>query len=270
MATASPSDWTKLVMVLIVVRCLMMSFVLEAAAAAEVTPWSPSRGGGGKESGGYQYCLSWRVMMVEANNANGWRAVPAPCVGYVWAYMSWGQYHLDVATVADQAAAYAAAIAPADDGRDAWVLDVDDTCLSNLLYYQAKQFGAYDPVAFKAWASRGICPGIPPIRQLFQTLKRRGFRIFLVSGRDEETFRASTAANLVAAGFSGYDRLILRGADHQRGESAVSFKSWVRRRLVEEEGYRIRGNVGDQWSDLQGHFAGDRVFKLPNPMYFVP
>lgn len=54
-----------------------------------------------------------------------------------------------------------------------------------------------------------------------------------------------------------------------RGQSAVEFKSAVRRRLA-EEGYRIRGNVGDQWSDLQGDCAGDRVFKVPNPMYFVP
>lgn len=50
----------------------------------------------------------------------------------------------------------------------------------------------------------------------------------------------------------------------------MAFKSAVRRQLVEEEGYRIRGNVGDQWSDLQGDYAGDRVFKVPNPMYFVP
>lgn len=69
---------------------------------------------------------------------------------------------------------------------------------------------AYDPVAFKTWASRGICPGIPPVRQLFQTLKGRGFRVFLISGRDQETLGATTAANLAAAGFSGYDRLIMR------------------------------------------------------------
>ena len=47
------------------------------------------------------------------------------------------------------------------------------------------------------------------------------------------------------------------------------FKSAERRRLA-AEGYRIRGNVGDQWSDLQGDCAGDRVFKMPNLMYFVP
>ncbi|CAM0907624.1 unnamed protein product [Alopecurus aequalis] len=243
---------------------LLVGFLLVLDKAADGAPWSfwPPGGDPG-------VCLSWRVM-VEANNAKFWRAVPAPCVGYVWAYMAWGQYGRDVSTAADEIAAYAATQAPAgDDGLDAWVLDVDDTCLSNLLYYQAKQFGPYDPAAFKAWASRGMCPGIPPMVGLFRTLKAAGFRVFLLSGRDEEALGACTAANLAAAGFAGYDRLIMRSAVY-RGQSSVVFKSAVRRRLVEEEGYRIRGNVGDQWSDLQGDCAGDRVFKVPNPMYFVP
>lgn len=54
-----------------------------------------------------------------------------------------------------------------------------------------------------------------------------------------------------------------------KGQKAVTFKSEIRKQLV-EEGYRIWGNVGDQWSDLQGEFTGNRTFKLPNPMYFVP
>uniref|UniRef100_A0A0E0QCU3 Acid phosphatase n=2 Tax=Oryza TaxID=4527 RepID=A0A0E0QCU3_ORYRU len=149
-------------------------------------------------AGDEPYCLSWRVM-VEANNAKNWPTVPPPCVGYVWRYMAWGQYARDVAGVADQIAAYAAQLAAGDDGLDAWVFDVDDTCLSNLFYYQAKQFGSAE----------------------------------------------------------------------YRGMSAVVFKSAMRMQLM-EEGYRIRGNVGDQWSDLQGDFVGDRVFKVPNPMYFVP
>ncbi|XP_062190050.1 acid phosphatase 1-like [Phragmites australis] len=249
----------KLLTTLVVVPCF--SILLETA---EGMPWLWPPSGGWNDP----YCLSWRVM-VEANNAKGWRVVPPPCVGYVQGYMAWGQYRWDVGSVADQAAAYAAEIAPAGaDGLDAWVLDVDDTCLSNLLYYQAKQFGAYDPVAFRMWASRGICPGIPAMQQLFQKLKGEGFRVFLVTGRDEETLGSSTAANLVAAGFSGYDRLIMRGAGY-RGQSSVAFKSAMRRQLV-EEGYRIRGNVGDQWSDLQGDCTGERVFKVPNPMYFVP
>ena len=33
--------------------------------------------------------------------------------------------------------------------------------------------------------------------------------------------------------------------------------------------HTIIANVGDQWSDLDGGFA-ERVFKLPNPVYFIP
>jgi hypothetical protein len=85
-------------------------------------------------------CLSWRVM-VEANNARGWRTVPAACVGYVRSYMTRGQYGRDLDSVMEQVSAYVDQIAAADDGRDAWIFDIDDTCLSNLLYYRAKRFG---------------------------------------------------------------------------------------------------------------------------------
>lgn len=75
---------------------------------------------------------------------------------------------------------------------------------------RARACRAYDPVAFRAWASRAICPGIPAMQWLLQTLRSRGFRVFVVTGRDEETLGSCTAANLAAAGFSGYDRLIMR------------------------------------------------------------
>ncbi|PWA68817.1 HAD superfamily, subfamily IIIB acid phosphatase [Artemisia annua] len=54
-----------------------------------------------------------------------------------------------------------------------------------------------------------------------------------------------------------------------KGQSGIIYKSEMRRKLM-EEGYRIWGNVGDQWSDLHGQFVGNTTFKLPNPMYFVP
>jgi acid phosphatase len=213
-------------------------------------------------------CLSWRVM-VEANNARGWRTVPAACVAYVRGYMTRGQYGRDLSSVMDQVAAYVDTVEADGDGLDAWILDIDDTCLSNLLYYEAKQFGAYDPSAFKTWASKGACPGIPAVLELFATLQAKGFKVFLLSGRDEETLATCTSENLESEGFLGYERLIMRSPEY-RGQSSSVFKSAMRKRLVEEEGYRIRGNVGDQWSDLQGDYVGDRVFKIPNPMYYVP
>ena len=52
------------------------------------------------------------------------------------------------------------------------------------------------------------------------------------------------------------------------GKSSVVFKSGERKKL-EENGYRIIGNIGDQWSDLLGTNTGNRTFKLPDPMYYI-
>lgn len=59
-----------------------------------------------------------------------------------------------------------------------------------------------------------------------------------------------------------------RTAENKR-QSATTYKTTIRKQMM-EEGYRIWGNVGDQWSDLQGEYSGNRTFKIPNPMYFVP
>nr|GMC47574.1 acid phosphatase 1-like [Ipomoea batatas] len=50
--------------------------------------------------------------------------------------------------------------------------------------------------------------------------------------------------------------------------TAVEYKSKKRTELV-KKGYRIIGNIGDQWSDLLGDNAGARTFKLPDPMYYI-
>nr|TKV96281.1 hypothetical protein SEVIR_9G419200v2 [Setaria viridis]TKV96282.1 hypothetical protein SEVIR_9G419200v2 [Setaria viridis] len=245
MASRALAAWRQLIM-------LLALLFLDAAVARQCF-WP----GQAPDDAG---CLSWRVM-VEANNARGWRTVPAQCVGYVKGYMTRGQYLRDLAGVMEQASDYADQVDAGADGLDAWVFDIDDTCLSNLPYYETKQFGAYDPSAFKAWASKEACPGIPPVLGLFTALLDKGFKVFLLSGRDEETLGPCTTGNLEAEGFSG--------TPEYRGQSSSVFKSAMRKQLV-DEGYRIRGNVGDQWSDLQGDCVGDRVFKIPNPMYFVP
>ncbi|XP_071715368.1 acid phosphatase 1-like [Rutidosis leptorrhynchoides] len=215
------------------------------------------------------YCLSWRLA-VETYNIKGWRVVPSQCLRYVEAYMLGGQYDTDLNLVVDQISSYIDEIVLFDDGFDAWILDVDDTCLSNMFYYEGKRFGGdpYDPQAFKEWASRGKCSAIPPILGLFYKLIRRGFKVFLISGRDEMTFEQPTLHNLYLQGFFGFEQLILR-SEAYKGLSSMIYKSEMRRKLV-EGGYKIWGNVGDQWSDLHGQFVGNRTFKLPNPMYFVP
>jgi len=48
----------------------------------------------------------------------------------------------------------------------------------------------------------------------------------------------------------------------------VPYKSGERQKLV-DAGYRIVGNMGDQWSDLVGGPEGEHTFKVPDPMYYV-
>lgn len=85
-------------------------------------------------------CLSWRVA-VESGNLVEWSTVPTHCVAYVKDYMLRGQYHRDVRMVVDLIYVYINTIAASDDGLDAWVLDVDDTCLWNIAYYKRKRYG---------------------------------------------------------------------------------------------------------------------------------
>lgn len=57
---------------------------------------------------------------------------------------------------------------------------------------------------------RGVCPAIPSVLSLFNKLIDSGFKVFLVTGRDEETLGQATTDNLHDQGFVGYERLILR------------------------------------------------------------
>jgi hypothetical protein len=41
------------------------------------------------------------------------------------------------------------------------------------------------------------------------------------------------------------------------------------RQKIQEMRYKIIVNIGDRFSDLAGGHA-ERVFKLPNPYYFIP
>lgn len=49
---------------------------------------------------------------------------------------------------------------------------------------------------------------------------------------------------------------------------AQSYKAEARKALV-NEGYRIWGIIGDQWSSFDGTPKAKRAFKLPNPLYYL-
>ncbi|TVU17124.1 hypothetical protein EJB05_33139, partial [Eragrostis curvula] len=211
-------------------------------------------------------CDSWRFA-VETNNARDWRTVPEHCEWYVGNYMMGGHYAEDSKAVVDEAVAYAESLNLTGTGKEVWVFDVDETTLSNLPYYAKHGFGAepFNSKAFGDYAKEANAPALPETLRLFNRLKSLGIKPVILTGRREDK-REATAKNLERAGYYGYEKLLVKPQDAR--VSSMVFKAGERKKL-EDAGYIIVGNIGDQWTDILGAPEGARTFKLPDPMYYV-
>lgn len=78
---------------------------------------------------------------MEANNLNPWKTIPQECVDYVRDYVMGRGYRLDLERVSNEAGVFAKSVQKSEDGKDAWVFDVDETLLSNLPYYADHGYG---------------------------------------------------------------------------------------------------------------------------------
>jgi predicted secreted acid phosphatase len=143
------------------------------------------------------------------------------------------------------------------------VFDIDETTLSNFTAIKADRY-TFGPQS-QAEAVNEIGTAIQPSLDLFNLAKKKGLAIFLITGRREDV-RDHTAHNLAAQGYTGYKQLILRPVGG--GGTTVDYKAGERAK-IEDQGYKIVANVGDQYSDLAGGHS-QVVFKLPNPFYFLP
>jgi acid phosphatase len=189
-------------------------------------------------------------------------------------YKCFGAYDRDVANVLAEAKSYLDYRANGF-GKLALVLDIDETSLSNLPNLLANDFGFFrggtctlvpgEPCGFDRWIADHTADPILPTLDLFNTAKAKGVAVFFISTRREDQ-RAATVNNLKAAGYEGWEDLLLKQPDDK--SSSQEFKT-ARRKEIENLGFTIIANVGDQHSDLRGGHA-ERVFKVPNPFYFIP
>ena len=67
----------------------------------------------------------------------------------------------------------------------------------------------YNDTSFFEWVKKGSAPALPASLTVYNWLKKLGFKIFILTGRDE-SLRAVTEQNLIDAGYSGWEKLILR------------------------------------------------------------
>jgi hypothetical protein len=201
-------------------------------------------------------------------------------------YKCSGAYDKEVDTVLEKAIAYVEQHAadgkqPGGDGKQrAIVLDIDETSLSNWPAIMTDDYGFIvdgpcdmsiaGACGWRAWQLHAKDEAIAPTLKLFNIAKAKNVAIFFITGRcDDGHAKEATAANLRAAGYDGWTDLILRPKEScaTKLETVADFKAPARAE-IEQEGYTIIANVGDQWSDLNGGHS-EQNFKVPNPFYFI-
>ncbi|MBO8193683.1 acid phosphatase [Streptomyces oryzae] len=160
--------------------------------------------------------------------------------------------------------------------KPAVVFDVDDTTL--LTYNFEREIGYhFTPKAQDEYLRTTDMDPVFGMRKLVNWAHSKGITVFLVTGRKEYQ-RDWSVRNLKKAGYKNpvdKEHFFLKNEEHpppylECGSdcTTVEYKSGTREH-IEDQGYDILANFGDQYSDLKGGHA-DRKVKLPNPMYYLP
>ncbi|MCI2419362.1 HAD family acid phosphatase [Saccharopolyspora sp. K220] len=206
-----------------------------------------------------------------AQGAEGTKsAEPAPNLSdlkqSIVAYHDSGRWDADIARADQRGQDYLARRLAQGVPKPAIVLDIDETGLSTYGYEVEHDFG-YDAAAFDGYVLAREATGIAPTVDLVRFADSHGVAVFFITGRREgPEMRAASAQDLREEGYPEPDGLYLRPAD-DHDPSVVPYKSGARAN-IEQQGYQIILNVGDQDSDLTGGHA-ERAVKIPNPMYEV-
>lgn len=145
------------------------------------------------------------------------------------------------------------------------VLDIDETSLSNYKGMLARDFG-FNLKEFTREIMASDAPAITPVLSFYRTALQHNIAVFFVTGRPLSA-QLATQKNLKSEGFREWKGLYLR-PDTYKQPSNIPFKVQARKAIT-EQGYTIIASVGDQASDLTGGYA-EKLYKLPNPYYFVP
>jgi len=180
-------------------------------------------------------------------------------------YHDYGEYDREIREVANSARDYLAAVVKVEDpkaGKLAAVFDIDETSLSNWDAMADCGFCSYN-VQSKLY-SDAHDPAIAPVLELYNFAKKNGIVVFFVTGRQEHE-RQLTIQNLTDVGYSDWANLYMQPDGNTFPASTFKPRN---RKSIEDKGYRIILNIGDQASDLAGCCA-ERVFKLPNPFYLL-
>ena len=180
-------------------------------------------------------------------------------------YYTSGQYLEDVTVIASEGRAYIESeLASGKYDKPAVVFDIDDTLLNNHQVFSDMQYG-FSTRAWRRWINMAKIPATEPILELYKSIVG-DVDVFIITGRNILQ-KSQTTRNLKKEGYEGWTNLFFR----QKWDidlTAMEYKARIIKQLVEEDGYQIIANFGDQESDFGGVIPG-RNFKLPNYLYIT-
>ena len=179
-------------------------------------------------------------------------------------YVRSGQYDREIVDVVKAAHDWVETrtASPKSGEKLAAIFDIDETSLSGLS--EMAQCDFCSPSARSSIFPPGRLTAIKPVLDLYNFAKSKGVAMFFLTGR-YETGREIATSNLTAAGYAGWTDILFR--PNANSQTAALMKAGVRK-TVEQKGYKIILNIGDQLSDLAGGYS-ERTYKLPDPFYFV-
>jgi predicted secreted acid phosphatase len=186
------------------------------------------------------------------------------------AYHDTGAYDKELKQVAQQAEAYITTRAQTNAKAEkplklAIILDIDETTLSNYKGIIERKF-CENQEKIDRDIKKANAPAIAPMLALYQDARRKKVAVFFVTGR-RSNLKKATEKNLTEAGYTTWNGIYFRPKE-DTNKSIIPFKTQVRSNIT-QSGYTIIASIGDQGSDLTGGYA-DKVFKLPNPYYYLP
>jgi hypothetical protein len=159
------------------------------------------------------------------------------------------------------------------DGDPALVFDIDDTTLTTYDYEIYSNF-VFNPTTNGAFVNNAVFPATPGMVNLVSWARDHGYTVFFLTGRPDAQ-RPGTLTNLTNVGYAPVsantflkDQTLPWLTSCTPTCTSEQYKTLTRQHL-EDTGFDVVANLGDQFSDLRGGFA-DRTVKIPNPMYFLP
>ncbi|KAL8539155.1 hypothetical protein ACS0TY_000956 [Phlomoides rotata] len=209
----------------------------------------------------YDYCRNF-ALHSELNSLNT-EFFPAICKDINIRYVKDGQYKRDLNITVAIAEDFFSSIRPKNDGRDVVLMDADDFFTSETMYAKQLMYRKNKDGLHGTNEEANYFRLVFALK-LYLKLQFGQWHLILLS-RKPEKMRNNTVEYLKSVGCHGWSSLIMR----MDSETQIDNEEYLsrERKRVEREGFRIKGVISSQMDALRGPCLGDRIFKLPYPIF---